>query len=179
MDKRVNDIEKGLKRLLKVLESSFIATVITDRADNVDVEDMNGTQYPQVRKIATEGTEGIKFKLKQNSFVIVSRLSGSDELYISMMSEIEGISIKVGETTIEVKDNKEISFNGGVNGGIIIKSKLMLEIAKLNTAIQTLRISTASTFEGIVPGLGATYTSATATIQPADLSNVTNEKIKH
>lgn len=178
MDKRIKDIENGLKQLLKTAESSFLATVVTNRTDNADVKDLNGTLYPEVRKIATSGKQGILYKLKVDSFVIVSRLSGSDELFISMMSEIEGISIKAGDTTIEVKDNKEIVFNGGVEG-IIYNSKLMIQIAKLNTAIQTLRTATATALDGIVPGAGTLYLTATIGIQLADLSNVTNDKIKH
>ena len=180
-DKRIKDIENGLKQLLKTAESSFLATVVTDRADNVDVEDMNGTKYPEVRKIATAGQQGIIFKLKEKSFVIVSRLSGSDELYISMMSEIEGISIKAGQTTIEIKDNEEIVFNSGVEG-IIYNSKLKIEIAKLNTAITTLKMATNTALvaiDALLPGTSAAFTLATSLIQQANLNNVTNEKIKH
>ena len=98
------------------------------------------------------------------------------------MSEVEGISIKAGQTTIEIKDNEEIVFNGGLNKGIIINDRLKIEIAKLNTAITTLKMATNTALvaiDALLPGTSAAFTLATSLIQQANLNNVTNEKIKH
>lgn len=92
MDKRIEQIVEGLERLLNGnLSNAFLATVITDKADTVDVEDLNGTKFLDVRKIATQGRKGFIPALPKGSFVIVSRISGSDDLFVSMFSEIEGI----------------------------------------------------------------------------------------
>ena len=101
----IEQIEIGLKKLLTPISSSFLATVDKDQTDTVDVVSMNGNKYFGVRKIATIGQQGLLFKLKQGSFVIVSRISNSDELYVSMMSEIE--EVKINCDSIIINDGEK------------------------------------------------------------------------
>lgn len=169
---KIKQIEDGFKRLFHKKSASFIAKVITDNEYLCDVEDLNGTKFPEVRKSATEGVTGVLLRLKVGSFVIVSRISDSDELYISMISEIEAITIKSDKITI----------NDGGNGGIIIASKLENEISKTTSSINQLVKATkviASAVDAIVPGTSKGFDLAVSGMKAADLSDITNNKLIH
>lgn len=181
MNAKLRELEEGLKRMFKHDANSFIATVETQTDYLCDVKDLNGTLYPDVRKSATENKSGIIYTYSSNSFVLVSRLSGANQLYVSMFSDLEGIKMQVGTSTVEIKDG-EIKFNGGQNGGILIHSSVSAEIAKLNAAILTLVTATAAGLATIPTVGGASssaFTSACAAIQQANLTNAANTKIKH
>ena len=94
MDTRVEQIVTGLQRLLKGVEMSFLATVEKDGGDTVDVKDLDGTEFPEVRKIATAGKKGIIVAPVVGSYVIVSRIANSDELFVSMYSEFDTVEIR-------------------------------------------------------------------------------------
>lgn len=172
-------IENGFKRLLKQRASSFVAVVMVDSDTTCEVSDLSGTRYVDVRKSATEGQVGLVPVLPIGSHVIVSRLSGSNQLYVAMMSEVGGLKIKVSD---KLTFEGAMELNGGKNGGLVINSKLSAEIAKLNAAIQTLKIATSAGLGGVPtagPGLAAAFNTAAAAIQPADMTNITNDQIKH
>ncbi len=181
MSSDVDQIEAGFKRLFKHDSISFIAKVIEDKDDNVDVEDLSGTKYLEVRKIATAGKKGMLFKLPVDSFVLVSRISQSDELFVSMMSEIEGIFIKVGETTIDITD--EIVMNGGGNKGLAKITELVSKYNAIEQSINQLKqIMIAWTPApgdggGVLKGLITTW--AGQPLQLTTENEIQNQKIKH
>ena len=172
MDSRINEIITGLQRLLKTVENSFIAKVVNDKADTVDVEDLNGTKYNDVRKIATQGTQGIIFRLKKDSYIIVSRISGSDELFVSMMSEIEKIEIIVDEIVI----------NDGKNDGLVKVKSLTGKINDIEDQVNNLL----TTLQGVSVALAPSGTfpfapifSGFSPLVKTQQSEIENEKIKH
>ncbi|SBV95271.1 hypothetical protein KL86DYS2_10879 [uncultured Dysgonomonas sp.] len=67
--------------------------------DYVDVKDLSGTLYPEVRKRAAlkDDKAGILITPAAGSSVIVGRIMESDELFIEMFSEVESIVIDGGE----------------------------------------------------------------------------------
>jgi len=181
MTKETEQIEKGFKKLFAKSSTSFIAKVISDKIDTVDVEDLNGTKYLDVRKTATQGKKGVLFKLVENSFVIVSRISESDELCVIMMSEIEGIYIKVGDTSVEVSTNL-ISFNGGKNEGIVKANELKIQLEKLSNRVDAIVnvLSTGANGGGTVTFADMSlpnYINAMA--DKENFTNIKNDKIKH
>lgn len=138
MDKRIEQIERGLKEALTEKSNSFLATVEEDKDFLVDVKDMNGTLYPEVRKIATDGAKGVVPVLKKGSFVIVSRISNSNELFVSMMSEIEGYDIDVGSVNIKIADGN-IEVNKGQNDGLVKIDKMIDWMEKVYSDLQNIR----------------------------------------
>lgn len=100
---------------------TFLAQVTVNypEADYVDVMDVDGVTYEDVRKRAAivEGTDGIIITPAVNSWVIVSRIAGSDELFIEMFSQVDSIVI-----------------DGGRNGGLI---KINDHTAKINELVET------------------------------------------
>ena len=168
MDGRIEQIEAGLKRHLKNVETSFIATVAEDKKTTVDVKDFNGTLYPDVRKIATEKAKGFIPKLPKNSFVLVSRISNSNDLYISMMSEIEGIALDV---------DGDIVINGGKNDGMVIIGKMVDWMQKVYNDLTTLQTQLSThPVAGQGAALGLVFNPST----PSPNNKMfENEKIKH
>lgn len=128
MDKRVEQIIEGLQRLLRVSETSFIA-MVTDNSKEftVDVKDMNGTLYPEVRKVGTVGKNGIVPIPSNGSYVIVSRISNSDDLFISMYSEVDSLELM-----------------GGSNGGLAVVSSLVEKYNQLENDLNSLKTAIAT-----------------------------------
>jgi hypothetical protein len=185
MSQETDLIEEGFKRLFKQVSTSFIAKVVEDKIDTVDVEDLSGTKYLDVRKIATQGKQGILCALPKDSFILVSRLSQSDELFVSMMSEIEGISIKIGETTVVVKNNKEITLNGGENGGLAIVSLIQDNFDSIKQYLDTLKTAIATGISAVGVGaaasgtIGAQAFNTAMTSAVVTLKDFENTNIKH
>lgn len=110
--------------------------------------------------------QGIIITPAQGSAVIVSRISGSDELYVSMFSDIENIVM-----------------DGGENGGITITPELVSQLAKLTARVDGI----IAAIKGGVPGssdggvaLQKTIVAKLDTLtNKEDFSNIENDKIKH
>ena len=125
---------------------------------------------------------------KIGSLVLVSRIGNSNELFVSMFSEVDGMMLTIGEKTeLEIKDNEvylnsdKIVFNGGENCGLVKVKELTDKINNIEkqtndilTALQGTTITLAPT--GTFP-LAPNFTMPPlATTQQADIEN---EKIKH
>ena len=164
MDKRIEEIITGFQRLLNGIEGSFIGTVEEDKTDMVNVKDLNGTVYPDVRKIATSGKKGFVPMLPKGSYVIVSRISKSDDLFISMMTEIEAINLNVDDTII---------INDGKNDGLVIVGKLVEKLNTLEKAINT------HTHPYVNVNVAATTSATTSQMIETQQAEIENEKIKH
>lgn len=193
MSQYEQDILNGIRALGSQEANSFIAVVENNYPDKdyVDVKDLASTQYLEVRKRAAieSGTDGIIITPVTGSTVIVTRIGKSDELYISMFSEVDTISMVLNE--IEIRANS-IQLNNGTNGGLVLSQQLTLELNKVITrcnAITTALTVIATTFnaQGTVPLTGV---SAGSIVQSAiaALSNpllfpdkivFENEKVKH
>jgi len=174
MDRKIEQIVEGFKRHLKDVETSFIASVVEDKKTTVDVKDFNGTLYPDVRKIATENAKGFVPMLPKDSYVIVSRISKSDDLFISMMSEIEGITLDV---------DGDIVINEGKNDGLVKVVELTDKINTIEKDINSLK-QVFSTWVTAPNDGGAALKTASGTwfantLQITQKSEIENDKIKH
>lgn len=173
MDKRIEQIVEGFKRRLNGIETTFIARVLTNRADNLDVEDLNGTRYLEVRKIATAQKQGFILTPKEGSFVLVSRISGSDDLYVSMFSEIEKVEV--------ISEN--ICINEGENGGLCITPRLVEELKKLTARVDGI-INAINKSAPIAGDGGASLkvgmvNELLTLVDKEDFSEIENKKITH
>lgn len=169
MDKRIDEIVQGFKRLIGGYSSAFIATVTADSDTTCTVKDFNGAEYPDVRKSATEGTVGVVPLLKQDSYVLVARISGSDDLYIAMFSEITGLKI-----------NGDVVFNNGTVG-MVKADELKEQLNKVTARIDAIAsvLSTGSNGGGAVVFAGMSspdYVNAMANKE--NFNNLENEKVK-
>lgn len=102
-------ILESLRGLAKHPTATFPAIVINNYPDEeyIDVQDLSGVEYPDVRKRAAieDKDSGLIITPVTGSSVIVSRLESSDELFIEMFSEIESIRIKKDTTHLLVDQN--------------------------------------------------------------------------
>lgn len=98
--------------------------------------------------------------------VLVCEVSPADS-YVCMFSEIEKIEIKIGQTTILIKDG-EVSFNGGNNKGLVKVDDMVGWMNKVYADMVTI--------QGLLTGLGLTFTPQTGMAISADFAN---PKVKH
>lgn len=164
----------NLRRIGNGNEKTFLALVEKNYPDKdyIDVKDLSGTLYPEVRKRAAIGEgdtskKGIVITPVTGSSVIISRIGASDELFVEMFSEVESIV-----------------FDGGVNGGLAITPKLVQELNKNNTLLQAI-ITILSGSPIPEPGNGSPSALQTALKgaisgkELGDFSEIENSKIKH
>src|ERR1035437_4869564 len=173
----MTDEEKILENIRRIghgNEKTFLATVKNNYPDNdyIDVKDLSGTLYPDVRKRASLGTgddqkKGIVITPVSGSSVIVSRIGDSDEMFVEMFSDVESIVM-----------------DGGDNGGLTITPELVKQQNKTNELLQAI-ITILSGTPIPEPGNGspsALQTSLKTAItgkQLGDYSKIENTKIKH
>lgn len=167
------EILKKLQMLGNGNTKTFLALVDNNYPDKdyIDVKDMSGTLYPDVRKRAAIGTgddakKGIVITPVSGSSVIVSRIGDSDELFVEMFSEVESVV-----------------FNGGENEGLVKVKELTNKINALENDINNLK--TAFSTWVIVPSDGGaalkliTTTWFGSQLAVTNKSDIQNEKIKH
>lgn len=127
-------ILESLRGLAKHPTATFPAIVINNCPDKeyIDVQDLSGVEYPDVRKRAAieDKDSGLIITPVTGSSVIVSRLGSSDELFIEMFSEIESIKIKKNETHLLIDQNGYRVERGGENLGKCL-SDLVDELNKI------------------------------------------------
>jgi hypothetical protein len=114
-------IVRGLIGLGKSPEGTFVAIVENNYPEKeyVDVRNLSGTLYPQVRKRAAieNSTLGIIITPSEGSSVIVSRLESSDELFIEMFSRFDTISVTTGSTHLLIDSEGYTVEKAGENLG--------------------------------------------------------------
>ena len=167
-------IMKGFEMLGKGHTKTFQAFVENNYPDKdyIDVKDLSGTLYPDVRKRASLGTgddqkKGIVITPVSGSSVIVSRIGDSDEMFVEMFSDVESIVM-----------------DGGDNGGLTITPELVKQLNNTNNLLQAI-ITILSGAPIPEPGNGspsALQTSLKTAItgkQLGDYSKIENTKIKH
>lgn len=166
-------IKKAIQQLGAGNEKTFLGVVENNYPDKdyIDVKDMSGTLYPEVRKRAAIGDgddakKGCVITPVSGSSVIVSRIGDSDELFVEMFSEVESVV-----------------FDGGKNEGLVKVKELTGKINTLETEINNLK----TIFSAWVPALGdggtvlktAITTWAGSQLQVTNKADIQNEKIKH
>jgi hypothetical protein len=163
MDRRVRQIVEGFERLLKLTETNFLAKVVSDQGETVTVKDLTDTEYLEVRKSATVGERGLIITPEENSWVIVSRLSNSNDLYISMVSKVASVELM-----------------GGENGGIIKVEQLVTKLNQLITEINALKSDYTAHIHPTPSGPSSAPTVPfTGTFSQFNKSDFENDKITH
>ena len=117
MGKKEEDILNGIRQLSDKPAESFPAEVTENYPDKdyIDVTTHDGTMYPEVRKRSNiDGKKGIVITPVKKSFVIVTRIQGSNSLFMSMVSEIESVKITLENHEIKLdKDGLAINMSSG------------------------------------------------------------------
>jgi len=170
-------LEEKIRRQIQMLgngnEKTFLGIVEENYPDKdyIDVKDLSGTLYTDVRKRASMG-EGVDAKKGcvitpvKGSSVIISRIGDSDELFVEMFSEV-----------------KSIIFDGGENEGLVKVKVLTDKINALENDINNLK--TAFNTWVVTPNDGgsklkvAAATWAGSQLQVTNKADIQNEKIKH
>jgi hypothetical protein len=167
---REEQILRGIRQLGSGNDKTFIAVVDNNHPDKdvIDVRDLSGTLYQEVRKRSAIGNPetGILITPKNNSSVIVSRIGDSDEMFVEMFSEVESIM-----------------FDDGQNGGLTITPELKKQLDKMSQRIDVIYNALQNSPTTAQDG-GAAYKSSITGILSAmtdreDFSQIENNKIKH
>jgi len=196
------EIIRKLRSICKIdTDFSFVCEVKENYPDDelVDVVALDGTEYNDVRKKSgVDGKKGILLTPIKNSFVIVSRIENSNDLFISKYGELHSIKIDmfdkqiiISESQIYLKSNSQelkitnegIVMNGGEFGGVIKSETLASEINELKSDINALKQAFVAWIVVAQDG-GSALKAATATWANQQLASVTksvfeNDKVKH
>lgn len=139
-------------------EKTMIATGLMDDLDYNDV---------------LLGLGGTYLKPKVGKLCLIGLIENQDAAtFLIEAEEVEEMEINA----------VKITFNGGLNKGLIKVDPLKAEMQKLNTNITILKNATkavATAVNGVVPGTSVPFETAIATMQAQDLSGIENDKIKH
>jgi hypothetical protein len=162
-------------------------TNIDKEQDTCDITPIDGgAEYQDVQLLPLTGGNGgtgfIMYPKKDTNAVAI--MINDTEAFLLSVQEVESMKLFVSDSfKLEVDNQGNAVFNDGNNGGLIIIQKLKEQIDKNSQLLQTmLNVFSVQVLE---PGNGApsafqtALLSATTGRQVADLTNVTNNKIKH
>ena len=151
----------------KYTYNTKVCTVAQVYDQTCDCTPVDGAPMKGVRLNAVIANDnGLVIKPVLNSYVLVTELSENDA-YVSLFSDIESISIKVGNSTVLITGD-EILFNGGSNNGLVLGEKLLEWMTKVHTDLLAVQVA----FNGLsIP------VTVTCNVPAANL--LQNQKIKH
>lgn len=208
----------AIRRALGIGGQAFDVGVMYATIKSVDAEkrtcvvvDDSEMQYDDVLLYSVENAElkGWVVLPKVDSVVLVGRIGDSNELYVAMMSEIDGAMLTIGDKVEASIDDKElkykndkveltitsekvslkaekIEFNGGDNKGLV---KIEQLTEKVNAMIETFNSHTHTLITGSVQVEGTpakqanvapiTVPAITDKAQKLNKTDYENDKITH
>lgn len=174
------------KRTVRAFLIEGKVTAIDKDKKTCDIQPLIGkAEYLDVRLLPLSGSGSFGFAIypKKDTNVVILKKDATEAFLLSCQ-EIESIELFVGEDfQLEVKNNGDCIFNEGKNGGLIVVDKLKQQVEKNSQLLQ--KIMTVFSTPVNEAGNGApsvlqqALNAATQGSQTADLSNITNDKIKH
>jgi hypothetical protein len=140
------DIYGQIKGKIKMISGEQKSIVFTAQVKKVDVDtctvDLDGLLVSDVRLRAVINNESdhILIVPKINSYVLIADLSGGDfrQLAVIAYAEIESVSIKIGETTLDI-DGEGVVFNEGKLNGLVKVDAMVSWMQKVYIDLQTLK----------------------------------------
>lgn len=174
-------------------------TVTIDGADFTDV---------LLYTIENKDLKGFVFIPAVDSVVLVSRIGASNELFVSLFSEVDKVLLTIGDNVNASIDDKELSyksgnteiiatgdavsikapeiaFNGGELGGLVKLEQLKQNLDSLKQMVEAIHSALPGAFTAIGagaaangPGGSTAYTGA-MTGKTIVLADMENTKVKH
>lgn len=183
------------ERLSAASGGTFYATIesVDEKMRTCSVA-IDGVIFNEVmlHAVADDKLKGFCFIPKIDSTVLVSRIAGSNMMFVAMFSQVDKVLLTVGEKVeltitgdkVELKAD-EIVFNGGENKGLVKVEQLQKNLDSLKTYVEAIHAALPSAFSAVGAAMlsngaagGTAYTTAMAG-KSVVLENMENQKIKH
>jgi len=201
MDKVDQQILEALKEHSDPGRSSFAAIVKENYPgkDYIDVEDLAGTPYPEVRKrSAIDDKKGILITPVKDSTVIITKLSGADSssFFVSAWSEVESVKIQIEDSIVEMNKEKihaeiksmklnitkdEVTINDGSEDGLVKIKDLVTKLNNIEKAFNQhiTEFNTHTHLDPVSGSLPAPTTSSTLNLLTTQQRDLENTKVTH
>lgn len=199
------------ERLCAASGGTFYATIESvDEKTRTCTVAIEGVTFDEVMlyAVADDKLKGFCFIPKTDSTVLVSRIAGSNMMFVVMFSQVDKVLLSVGEKVeasidgegLSYKNDKveltitgdkvelkadEIVFNGGENYGLVKVEQLQKNLDSLKQYVEAIHAALPSAFSAVGAAMlsngatgGTAYTTAMAG-KSVVLENMENEKIKH
>lgn len=141
-------------------------------------------EKPDVRLNADQDVnKGMVVRPAVGSIVLIEAISETD-YYVSMFSEIESFSIKIGSISVEMTDS-EIKLNGAqANSYLTDINKLTAELNKIQSDIRSLKQALGTFVPTGTPADAASWTAAfstyySATLLDTQVADIKDSKVQH
>lgn len=181
------DIKTAIQHLAKSTDEIYCRIckidAVDDSARTIDCTPIDGSaQILGVNLQANQdATTGLVCLPKKDSYAVVAFLDKAHAVAL-LFDEIESIHINVGDTSIEIDNEKNITLNEGSHTAVFgdtLKQELDKMSARIDGIINALKNSPTAVQDG-----GATYKAAiagalSAITQKENFSQIENDKIKH
>lgn len=211
-DKRKEEIRQRLAELLAdAANGTFYATVQSvdenTRTCCVTVDDVTLTDV-LLHAVADAEKKGFCFVPAVGSTVLVSRIGGSNELFVSMFSEVEKVLLTIGDKvtatldaeTLTYQNDKvearitgsevtinadQITLNGGENKGLVKIEELQKNLDSIKKFVEGMHAALPAAFAAVGAAmaangaLGKTAYDGAMAGKVIMLEEMENDKVKH
>lgn len=192
-------------------KETFYATVVSvDEERRTCAVEAEEVRYDDVllHAVADGERRGFCFEPAAGSTVLVSRIGGSNELYVAMFSEVdrarlsvgekleaaldaEGLTLSIGEAKIEATtdrisiDAPEIVLNGGDHGGLVQVEELRQSLDSLKRFVEAMHAALPGAFTAVGAAMsangaaGKTAYDGAMTGRSIRIEALENTKVKH
>jgi len=185
MGKGVQEFRQKVEAMIRdSKQSTFMAKVVSvNETDNTCEVQIGNTTVEDVRlnSIALDGLKAFVLIPKLESMVLVSRIGGSNEMFVCLYAEIDKLFLEIEETSFEISKDGFL-FNDGENGGLIKIEELTKNLDKLTTRVDAIYDGLSKLSPDPPQAGSASVTSGLlAIVSPAkeDFTKLENELVKH
>ena len=104
---------------------------------------------------------------------------------VELAAEKSAVTLKLGDTIVDLKDDKSITFNGGDNGGLVIIQELRDSLNSLKTYCETMKEAVSAGLKAVGASTSANGASGASAFDTAmisariEIKNMENTDINH
>lgn len=127
MSRQARQLIDALKQALSEGEQVLLAKVVSvDKNNNTCEVEYNGMELGEIRLQANilANQKGFIIYPATDSIVLISKMEGQGNFFVSMFSEVEEVLIKVGDTKTNIKDSFLFEMNDlkfEIKDGFLVK----------------------------------------------------------
>lgn len=149
---RSTDLRRILQQMTSQPPGHYLAKVLEVSLENRTalVEDLQDGTITEVLLQSSLAVSGVLLVPQVDSWVLVAQLNEAGAGSVVLTSELDGIEVTIGNSSLSIKDGLMV-FNGGELGGLVKADALTDKLNKLEQEVSTLK-ARLTTFETVFNG---------------------------
>ncbi len=187
MGKQEENIREAIEQIalpdlaIEAIQPALVKSVSSDFLVDCTVDDLD-VHNVRLKAIETGSNESLIIVPEDNTWVLIGSIEGTEEYVVLSVQKAKKVLCNVGGITMQI-DSTNIKLNGDQHGNLLIESKLVDDLQKVNQFLTALKQVCSTPINE--PGNGspsafqAALNIAIGTLSTPTYNGISNQKVKH